>query len=200
MTSKPVMSEPVITSDGHAFRKGYQEWLQQQFEASCQVQNAELQSARHADANAARSQADSSLQASLTQAASATPAEAASPAASLVNGQGLAGRGVFQPSNEPQMALSEKPKPGRGRSKAAVPLPEPSADLALQRALMEKPKPRPRPCRPPVTPQATGILSQTALTGFAIFLVTKTAGLIGCHGNSSVHLIPAAFHAIPLQS
>lgn len=127
---------------------------------SYQVQTAELQIAPEADAT--QPQAESSLQASVTEAASAAPAEAAAPAASLGFGQGIAGRGAFQLSNELQMALSGKPKPSR-RGQAAVPLPEPSADLVLQRALMEKPKPRPRPRRPPVTPQSTGTLSQNCI-------------------------------------
>lgn len=146
-------------------------------EPSCQAQTAELQSAPQAEADAVQSRAESSLRASVTEAASAAPAEAAGPAASLVFGQGIAGRGAFQLSNELQMALSGKPKPGRGRGKAAVALPEPSADLVLQRALMEKPKPRPRPRRSPVTPQSTGTLSCTALSCVAFCLATQTAGL-----------------------
>ena len=146
---------------------------------SRQAQNAELQSSPQTEDDTMLSRAESSLQASSSAsvAAVASPAEAAAPAASVVFGQRVAGRGPFQLSNELQMALSGKPKPGRGRGKAAVPLPEPSADLVLQRALMEKPKPRPRPRRPPVTPQSTGTVSGTTLTGCASCLVTQTAGL-----------------------
>lgn len=160
-------------------------------EPSRQVQTAELQSAPQAEANAAQSRAGSSLQASVTEAASAAPAEAAGPAASLVFGQGLTGRGAFQLSNELQMALSGKPKPGR-RGQVAAPLPEPSADLVLQRALMEKPKPRPRPRRPPVTPQSTGTLSRTALAGSA-FLPGDTNSRIDYHGTNCIHFRRAAF-------
>ena len=148
-------------------------------EPSRQAQDAELQSPPQTEANATLSRAQSSLQASSSASvvAAASPAEAAAPAAPLVFGQRVAGRGPFQLSSELQMALSGKPKPGRGRGKAAVPLPEPSADLVLQRALMEKPKPRPRPRRPAVTPQSTGTVSGTMFTGCASCVVTQTAGL-----------------------
>lgn len=147
-----------------------------------QAQTAELQSGQQAEADDTQARAESSLQASVTEAASAAPAEAVGP--SLVFGQGITGRGAFQLSNELQMALSGKPKPGR-RGQVAVPLPEPSADLVLQRALMEKPKPRPRPRRPPVTPQSTGIFSQSALTAI---LPSDTSSRI-----DSVTMEPIAF-------
>ena len=161
-------------------------------EPSRQAQTAELESAPQAEADAAQSRAESSLQASVSGAASAAPAEAAGP--SLVFGQGITGRGAFQLSNELQMALSGKPKPGR-RGQVAVPLPEPSADLVLQRALMEKPKPRPRPRRPPVTPQSTGTLSQTAFIWLSILPDNPNSRI------ESVVMGPIAFiiHLWPLQ-